>query len=97
LLSKVVITLTEADYMPLVDKTLKELRQNIVIPGFRKGMVPVGMVKKMHGQSVLADEVFKKASQELDTFIRENEIDYVGRPFLNEKFFERKMEFGQPF
>ena len=47
----------ESDYSELVEKELKKLRQKANVPGFRPGMVPMGMIKKMYGRSVKADEL----------------------------------------
>ena len=51
------VKLEKADYQEKVDKSLKNFRQKAQIPGFRKGMVPMSLVKKMYGKSVLAEEV----------------------------------------
>ena len=51
------VKLEKADYQEKVDKSLKSFRQKAQIPGFRKGMVPMSLVKKMYGKSALAEEV----------------------------------------
>ena len=53
------VTLEKADYEENVEKTLKNYRKTAQLPGFRKGMAPMGLIKKMAGKSVLADEVNK--------------------------------------
>ncbi|MBQ0741037.1 trigger factor family protein, partial [Aquimarina celericrescens] len=55
--SVVKINIEKDDYSPKVDKILKDYRKTANIPGFRKGMVPMGMIKKQYGQAVLVDEV----------------------------------------
>ena len=50
------VKLEKADYQEKVDKSLKSFRQKAQIPGFRKGMVPMSLVKKMYGKSALAEE-----------------------------------------
>jgi trigger factor len=53
------ITLTEADYKPQVEKALKLAATKVTMPGFRAGMVPMGMVKKTYGKSILLEELNK--------------------------------------
>ena len=53
------VKLEKADYQEKVDKSLKKLRQKAQVPGFRPGMVPMSLVKKMYGKSVIAEEVNK--------------------------------------
>ncbi|MFT6210190.1 MAG: trigger factor, partial [Bacteroidia bacterium] len=55
--ARVTIKLAPADYQPQVEKTLKEQARKANMPGFRPGKVPVGVVKKMYGPSILVDEV----------------------------------------
>ena len=53
------VQIEKADYQVQVDKSLKTLRQRVNMPGFRKGMVPMGLIKKQYGVSVLIEEVDK--------------------------------------
>ena len=57
------VKLEKADYQEKVDKSLKKLRQKAQVPGFRPGMVPMSLVKKMYGKSVIAEEVNKALSE----------------------------------
>ena len=59
------VKLEKADYQPQVDKSLKNIRQKAQVPGFRPGMVPMSLVKKMYGKSVIADEVNKLLSEKV--------------------------------
>ncbi|MDD3079910.1 MAG: trigger factor [Paludibacter sp.] len=88
--SNVVLTLqvAKADYSEKVDKTLREYRKKANIPGFRPGMVPVGLLKKMYGKAVMAEEINKLVSDELYKYIHENNINMLGEPLPNE---EQKM------
>ena len=52
---KLTVKLTKEDYMPAFEKKLKQQAKDVAMPGFRKGMVPFGMVKKMYGQSIFTD------------------------------------------
>lgn len=74
------ITLTPEDYNDKVEKALKGLKSKINVPGFRPGMVPSGMVKKMYGKAVLSDEVGKITVDELFKYLDENKIHYLGQP-----------------
>ena len=72
------------DYEAQVEKSLRQFRQKANMPGFRKGMVPLGLVKKMYGKSVLAEEINKLVSENLLKYIRENNIRVLGEPMPNE-------------
>mgnify|MGYP001810037411 CR=1 FL=1 len=84
--SNVTLTLRieKADYTEKVEKTLRDYRKKANIPGFRPGMVPVGLVKKMYGKAVLAEEINKIVSDELYKYIRENNVNMLGEPMPNE-------------
>ena len=78
------VKLEKADYQEKVDKSLKNLRQKAQIPGFRKGMVPMSLVKKMYGKSVLAEEVNKLLSDSVYKYIQDNKVSILGEPLPNE-------------
>ena len=73
------LEIVKADYEANVEKSLRNLRQKANMPGFRKGMVPMGMVKKMYGKHVLVEEVNKLISENLFKYIRENNLNILGR------------------
>lgn len=77
---KITVKVTKEDYMPSVDKALKNYSKNASIPGFRKGMVPVGVVRKMYGQSVFADEVMNTAGRALEEHLISNKAEIFARP-----------------
>ncbi len=79
------VKLEKADYQEKVDKSLKDLRQKAQIPGFRKGMVPASLVKKMYGKSVIADEVNKLLSDAVYKYIQDNKVNILGEPLPNEE------------
>jgi trigger factor len=79
------IQLTEEDYAENVKKSLNELRRKANIPGFRQGKVPVGMVKKMYGVSVMAEEVNKILSDSLNKYITEEKLNILGNPIPTEE------------
>jgi len=80
----VTLLIEKADYTEKVDKTLREYRKKANIPGFRPGMVPVGLVKKMHGKAILAEEINKLVSENLYNYIRDNNVNLLGEPLPNE-------------
>lgn len=77
---KISISLSKEDYMPSVDKAIKQYSKNASIPGFRKGMVPQGLIRKMYGQSVFADEVIRVAGTKLEEHLIENKAEIFARP-----------------
>lgn len=77
------INLLESDYIDAVNKQLSEYRKKANMPGFRPGMVPMGMIKKMYGNSVMVDEVNKSLSEALNNYIVENKINVLGNPIPN--------------
>ncbi len=74
------IQVSKDDYAEKVDKTLRDYRKKANIPGFRPGMVPVGLVKKMYGKAVMAEEINKLVSDSLFGYIKENNINILGEP-----------------
>ena len=80
----VTLRIEKVDYAEKVDKMLRDYRKKANIPGFRPGMVPAGLVKKMYGKAVLAEEINKLVSDSLYNYIRENNINTLGEPLPNE-------------
>ena len=78
------VKLEKADYQEKVDKALKSLRQKVQMPGFRKGMVPASLVKKMYGKSVLGEEVNKLLSETVYKYIQDNKVNILGEPLPSE-------------
>jgi trigger factor len=79
----ITISIEKADYSEKVEKKLREYRKKANVPGFRPGMVPVGLMKKMYGKSILAEEINKMLSDELYNYLRENNINVLGEPLPN--------------
>lgn len=84
---KAVVTLTiePADYQEEVAKQLKEVRHKAQMPGFRPGMVPAGLVKKMYGKGILADVLNKKVGEGLQKHIEDNKLNILGDPLPNKE------------
>nr|WP_320947358.1 trigger factor [Bacteroides intestinalis] len=78
------VKLEKADYQEKVDKSLKSLRQKAQVPGFRPGMVPMSLMKKMYGKSVIAEEVNKALSEAVYKYIQDNNVSILGEPLPNE-------------
>ena len=78
--SLVRISLKREDYEPKVIESIKKLAKKADIKGFRKGMVPTGVVKKMYGNSVLAEEINKDLNDHMWKYLQENKIDVLGQP-----------------
>ena len=74
------VAIQEADYSALVEKQLKNFRQKANVPGFRPGMVPMGLIKKQYGTAVKAEEINKLLQTKIFEYIRENKIDMLGEP-----------------
>ncbi|WP_297624003.1 trigger factor [uncultured Rikenella sp.] len=72
------VTVGEADYKEQVDKQLKEYKRKANVPGFRPGMVPMGVINKMYRKGVLADVAYRKATDAAFEYIKENNIETVG-------------------
>ncbi len=78
------LTVEKEDYEKKVDDVLKDYRKKANMPGFRPGKVPFGMIKKMYGKHVLADEVNKIVSEEISKYLYESELNILGEPLPSE-------------
>ncbi|RZK38998.1 MAG: trigger factor [Pedobacter sp.] len=74
------ITISPEDYAPRVDKSLKEQAKKANLPGFRKGMVPVGHIKRMYGKSILVEEINTLLSETLTKHLTDNKVEILGQP-----------------
>lgn len=80
LLATIQIDIEKADYAEDVKKELKNYQHKAVLPGFRQGKVPFGMIEKMYGTSVTFDQLNKKVSEALNKHILDNKLDIMGYP-----------------
>ncbi len=78
------VKLEKADYQEAVDKSLKTFRKKANLPGFRPGMVPMGLIKKQYGKAILVEEVNKILQNKVYEYIRENKVNMLGEPLPNE-------------
>jgi trigger factor len=74
------IDIVAEDYQAKVATLLADHRKKANVPGFRKGQVPIGMIKKQHGKSILMEEVNKLLQESLNTFLAEEKLDLLGNP-----------------
>ena len=72
------VVVTEADYGEAVDKMLRDYKRKANIPGFRPGMVPMGVVRKMYGKGAVAEQSYRVASNSVFEYLQKEGIDYVG-------------------
>lgn len=79
------ITVEEDDFKNDVEKELKDYRKKANMPGFRPGMVPMGLIRRQYGNAVKMDVVNKKLSDEVNKYISDNKIDMLGMPMGSEK------------
>ena len=78
--AEIKVSVIPTDYTDVVEKALKSLKNKVNVPGFRPGMVPVGMIKKLYGKAVLSDEIGKITTDALFKYLDENKIAYLGQP-----------------
>ena len=81
----VTVAIEKNDYNEKVEKVLTDYRKKANIPGFRKGHVPMGMVRKQYGKSVLVDEVNKLLQENLNKYLTEEKLDLLGNPLPKEQ------------
>src|SRR5690606_6726599 len=74
------VAISEEDYQDKVEQILKDYRKQANIPGFRKGQVPMGLIKKQYGKAVLVDEVNKLLQDNLGKYLSEEKLDVLGNP-----------------
>ncbi len=81
----VTVDIEKEDYEPKVTKILKDYRRTANIPGFRKGRVPMGLIKKQYGQAVRVDEVNKLLQEKLNKYLTEEKLEVLGNPLPKER------------
>ena len=86
------VKVEQADYAERVEKVLKDYRKQAKVDGFRPGMVPMGLIKKMYHTPVLVDEVNKLVSESLFNYLQENKVNILGEP-LPHKEEDKKFDF----
>ncbi len=92
---KLTVKLEKTDYLPSFEKALKEYSKKANIPGFRKGMVPAGLIKKMYGTSLFTDEVLKTVDKQLIDYLQNDNLDIFAQPLPLETDFS-KLDVNNP-
>jgi trigger factor len=92
---KLSVKVSKEDYLPSFEKAIKDYSKKANIPGFRKGMVPAGMVKKMYGASIFYDEVIKSVEKELKNYLGNEKPEIFAQPLPMENDL-RKLDMNQP-
>ena len=93
---KITVKVSKDDYLPSFEKALKNFSKNANIPGFRKGMVPAGLVRKMHGQAVMTDEVLRTIEKELTNYMVNEKLEIFGQPLPLAENDARQIDLNNP-
>ena len=93
---KIVVKLGKDDYMPTFEKSLKQYAKNANVPGFRKGNVPAGMVRKMYGQSIFGDEVLRAAGTKLEEYLKNESVAIFAQPMILPNEQPLKLDMNDP-
>ena len=93
---KIVVRIEKSDYLPSFEKSLKEYGKKANIPGFRKGMVPTSLIKKMYGNSVFTDEVLKTVEKKLTDYMSTEQLEIFAQPLPLPENDASKINFVQP-
>ena len=91
------LTVEEADYKENVEMTLKDYRKNANYPGFRPGMVPMGLIKKQFGTSAKMDAINKLVGEQIYKYVQDNKIQMLGEPLPSEKQEAQDLEKDGPY
>ena len=76
------LDIEKADYAEAVEKQIKETRKKVQMPGFRKGMVPANLIKRMYGTQIVIDEVNKLINDSMYKYIADNKLNVLGEPMV---------------
>ncbi|RYD53296.1 MAG: trigger factor [Sphingobacteriales bacterium] len=93
---KISVTLSKEDYLPGFEKSLKQQAKNVNVPGFRKGHVPAAMLKKMYGPAIYQDEVLRTAGQELENYLRAENLAIFGQPMALPSQTQQSIDMANP-
>jgi trigger factor len=96
LTDKITVNVSKGDYLPSFEKSLKQYGKQANIPGFRKGMVPAGLIKKMYGNSVFTDEVLRTVEKELTTYMSAEKLEIFAQPLPLPENDARQIDINNP-
>ncbi len=91
------VTVSENDLKDAVEKALKEYKRKANVPGFRPGMVPMGMINKLYRKGVVAEEAYRQASQAAFDYIEKEKIEYIGDVLPSDRQGELDFDNGTEF
>ena len=91
------LTVEEADYQENVEKALKDFRKKANYPGFRPGMVPMGLIKKQYGASAKMDAINKLIGEQIYKYVQDNKIQMLGEPLQHEGQEPQDLEKPAPY
>lgn len=94
---QITVTVEEADYKDHVEKTLKNYRKQANVPGFRKGQVPMGIIKRQYGTYAKMDEINKLVGEAIDKYVKDNNLRTIGQPLASEKQEPQDLEKEPPY
>ncbi len=93
---KLTVKLAKDDFMPSFEKTLRQYAKTANVPGFRKGMVPSGMLKKMHGPSIFNEEVVRAAGKKLEDYMKDEKLSIFAQPMIIPDEKRMRLDMNQP-
>ncbi len=94
---KLTVTVNKEDYQDKVVTSLKKIKQKVQMPGFRKGMVPMGLVQKMYGTEVKAEEIQKLLTDTVNEYIGNEKLNVLGEPMLADDNSQMNIESDEEF
>jgi trigger factor len=93
---RITVTVNREDYLPSFEKSLKQYAKQANIPGFRKGMVPAGVIRKMHGPAVFTEEVLRSVEKSLMDYLRQEQLDIFAQPLPADQNDARGINMNEP-
>lgn len=96
LTEKLTVTIQKEDYFPAFEKAVKDYSKKANLQGFRKGMVPAGLIKKMYGQPLFTDEVLRVVEKELMGYMEQEQLDIFAQPLPADENDTRNLDMNNP-
>lgn len=96
LTDKITVSIQKDDYFPAFEKAIKDHSKKANLQGFRKGMVPAGLVKKMYGQPLFTDEVLRTVEKELVGYMEKEQLDIFAQPLPTDENDTSKLDMNNP-
>jgi trigger factor len=93
---KITVKVNKEDYLSSFEKSLKEYGKKASLPGFRKGMVPTGVIRKMHGPAVFTDEVLRSVERELNNYMTAEKLEIFAQPLPMLENDSRQIDMNNP-